>query len=46
MDSITIIHHNDWKLNMLNLPSTDQVEFLFKFCVEEVLIEEVEKNMN
>ncbi|CAH0270992.1 hypothetical protein SRABI133_03660 [Peribacillus simplex] len=46
MDPLNIIHHDDWKINMLNLPSNEQVDFLFKFCIEETLIEEVENNRN
>jgi hypothetical protein len=36
---------NEWEIEFLNLPPKDQVDFLFRFTVEEVIRKDIEKKV-
>jgi hypothetical protein len=45
MDGKKIEHEKEWVVRFLNLPPKDQVDFLFRFKMEESIRKDIEKKV-
>jgi hypothetical protein len=40
------VEQDEWAVKFINLPSKDQIDFLFRYSMEETLMKEVEEKIN
>jgi hypothetical protein len=45
MDGKKVEHEKEWVVRFLNLPPKDQVDFLFRFKMEESIRKDIEKKV-